>query len=481
MPAPERETTPTLYLHEETLRVGKREVVSGRVIVRTKVEHRDETVDLLLRAQDVSIERVPVDRVVPEAPPVREEADTLIVPVLEERVVVQTQLILKEEIRIRRRGTTHPERRTVQLRREVAEIERPPIPGPPGKEAREVAMTDSTIPGSGESYISEGAERQIVALYDTYDQACAARDKLAAAGVPLSSMDLLDRNAREGDTSFTYEHTNEGLWNAIKRFFLPEEDAHSYAEGVQRGHAMLVVRPQPGQYDEMIDMLETTNPADFDTREQEWRSSGWTGAYAGATGATGTAGPASPTATGQHIPTPTPPGMEGGSTEGILAGGTTRTGAMPPSETAGTMPMGTTATGREEVIPVVQEELRVGKREVGRGGMRVRSYMVERPAQAQVQLHQERVEVERRPVDRPAEAATGDAFRERTIELAATEEEPVIAKEARVVEEVALRKEAGERTEAVQDTVRGTEVEVENTQNTTTPGATTPPKKPGEL
>ncbi|MBV8399223.1 MAG: YsnF/AvaK domain-containing protein, partial [Acetobacteraceae bacterium] len=114
-------------------------------------------------------------------------------------------------------------------------------------------------------------------------------------------------------------------------------------------------------------------------------------------------------------------------------------------------------------IPVYEEQLRVGKREVGRGSVRVRSYVVEQPVHEQVQLREERVHVERRPVDRPADiAGTAEPFRERTIEVTATAEEAVIAKEARVKEEIVVGKDTQERTETVSDTVRRTEVEVED-------------------
>ena len=103
----------------------------------------------------------------------------------------------------------------------------------------------------------------------------------------------------------------------------------------------------------------------------------------------------------------------------------------------------------------------MGKREVERG--RVRSYVVERPAEAQVRLHEERVQVERRPVDRPlAEADRVAAFQDRTLEATARSEEAVVGKEARVVEEIAVRKEAADRVGAVRDTVRRTEVEVDD-------------------
>jgi len=116
---------------------------------------------------------------------------------------------------------------------------------------------------------------------------------------------------------------------------------------------------------------------------------------------------------------------------------------------------------REAAIPVVEEQLEVGKREVERGGVRVRSRVVERPVQEELRLREEHVNVERRPVDRPATEADLNRVREGTFEVTERAEQAVVNKEARVVEEVAIGKEVQERTETVRDTLRKTEVDVE--------------------
>lgn len=123
-------------------------------------------------------------------------------------------------------------------------------------------------------------------------------------------------------------------------------------------------------------------------------------------------------------------------------------------------------------IPVVEEELVVGKRTVDQGGVRVYKRIVEIPAEETVTLREEHVVIERNPVDRAATPAELGA-QSRSIELIETAEEAVVGKTARVVEEVVVGKEAGERTERIRDSVRRTEVEVEEipsaeTLNTTT-------------
>ena len=115
----------------------------------------------------------------------------------------------------------------------------------------------------------------------------------------------------------------------------------------------------------------------------------------------------------------------------------------------------------EVKVPVVEEELQVGKRTVQRGGVRVYSRLTETPVEETVQLREEHVKVDRRPVDRPASQADLAGLGEGGVEVTATAEEPVVSKQARVVEEVVVGKEVSERTETVRDTVRRTEVEVE--------------------
>ncbi len=112
-------------------------------------------------------------------------------------------------------------------------------------------------------------------------------------------------------------------------------------------------------------------------------------------------------------------------------------------------------------VPVIEEELEVGKREVKRGGVRVSSRLVEQPVERAVRLREEHVHVERHPVDRPVQPTALDAFQAGTVELVETDEEAVIAKKARVVEEVVLSKAVTQRTEHVHETLRHTEVHVE--------------------
>jgi len=131
----------------------------------------------------------------------------------------------------------------------------------------------------------------------------------------------------------------------------------------------------------------------------------------------------------------------------------------------GTKPVASTAAGAmntgDAVIPVVEEELTVGKREVERGGVRVYSRLVETPVQEEVTLREEHASVERHAVNRPISGAELDNLKDQSFEVREMGEEAVVGKRGRVVEEVHIDKETTERSQQISDTVRKTQVEVE--------------------
>jgi uncharacterized protein (TIGR02271 family) len=114
-----------------------------------------------------------------------------------------------------------------------------------------------------------------------------------------------------------------------------------------------------------------------------------------------------------------------------------------------------------DTIPVIEEDLQVGKRTVEQGGVRVRSRVVEKPVEETLRLRQERVVVDRHAVNRAATDADFRNIKDGDIEITERAEVPVVSKQARVVEEVSVGKQVEERNEVVSDTVRKTEVEVD--------------------
>ena len=262
----------------------------------------------------------------------------------------------------------------------------------------------------------------ITALFDSRADAEAAKERLKSANVDADHVQVHDKTSSGHDGTSYSNHQDRGIWGSVKNAFLPDEDRHTYEEGVRRGGAVLTADVDDDRVDEAVRVLEEANSVDIDDRSSQWRSSGWDYPAAGAAGGAS-----------------------------AFAGFDKESSTNDQNRT----------TGQEEVIPVVEEQLVVGKRDVSRGGVRVRSYVTETPVHEQVRLRDEQINVERRTVDQPLSAADGDAFRERTIDMTATGEEAVVGKTARVVEEVVVSKTASERVEDVSDTVRRTDVEVD--------------------
>ncbi|WP_375456131.1 YsnF/AvaK domain-containing protein [uncultured Methylobacterium sp.] len=278
----------------------------------------------------------------------------------------------------------------------------------------------------------------ITALFDKPAEAEAAKLKLVAAGIPQASVKLVHGAQSAGRTTGSYDYKRDegGFWGSLKDFFMPEEDRYAYSEGLSRGGTLLTATVESAHLETAYDILEQNGSVDLDQRETAWRKEGWSG-YTAGTGTT---------------------------TTGTAAG-------------AASLQASGTAAGEKGYIPVVEERINVGKRVAESGRVRVRSYVVETPVQEQVTLRDETVHVDRRAVDRPVTAADEALFQSKTIEATETREQAVVSKDARVVEEIGIRKDAAQRTETVTDKVRRTEVEVEdergNVSRTGTTDATT--------
>jgi len=256
---------------------------------------------------------------------------------------------------------------------------------------------------------AQTTQRVLTAFFETREAANRAVEKLVSSGISRTSISLV-AGTQSGQTA-SHAQEGTGFWEALKDLFLPDEDRHTYAEGLRRGGYVVSVRASEAQYGRALDILDDEGTINIDERAKVWRSEGWTGTAF--------------------------------------------------SATAGRAPGNRGSSQREEVIPVAEEQLRVGKRDVGHGRVRVRSYIVEEPVREQVNLRQEHVKVERRPVDRPV-SGNEAAFRERTIEAEEKAQEAVVDKRARIKEEVVVKKDADQRTQTVSDTVRKTKVDVED-------------------
>lgn len=290
-------------------------------------------------------------------------------------------------------------------------------------------MTDytETNPLATGAFAGEGRNATLTALFDTRAAADRAVERLRAVGVPEASVRVTEGARTDGSgtaASTASAREEKGFFEALGDFFFPDEDRSAYAEGLSRGGYLVTVTGLSADlHEKAVDVLDDAEAVDIDARESEWRAAGWSGYQASATGS------ATATATGSAFEDRAP--------------------------------------GTDETVQVVEERLKVGRRDANLGRVRVRSYVREEPVSEQIDLTEERVTIERRPVDRPV-TATDDAFRERSIEVEEHAEEAVISKEARVVEEINLRKDVETRTETISDTVRKTEVEIEDERDALT-------------
>lgn len=225
-----------------------------------------------------------------------------------------------------------------------------------------------------------------------------------------------------------------GLAAGLMDMGLPETDANSYTEGVRRGGTLVTVRADDARLDEAVVIMNRYNPVDVERSSDQWRSSGWTGSTT--------------TDTETHTDI-----------------NRDRDFVAYQADTDTTLTTDLNATNLERegevTLPVVEEELKVGKRAVQQGGVRVHTHVENIPVEESVTLREEHVTVDRRPVDRPVDAATMNSLQEGSIEVTTMAEEAVVSKEARVVEEVVIRKDVDTRTERITDTVRRTDVQVD--------------------
>ena len=276
------------------------------------------------------------------------------------------------------------------------------------------------------------ATQTVTAMFETRAEAERAAEALRSQmSVLPGAIHIVDHasDSEVVDTANTNRDEDRGFFGSIKALFLPDEDSHSYTEGVRRGDVLVSATIEHDQAGRAMDILEQHGALDYDSREQSWRAGGWQG-YDQTTAATATAMP--------------------------TAAATTAT------TTRATTPVAATATtGNNEAIPLYEESLVVGKRDVAHGRVRVRTYVTETPVQELIRLRQERVTLERRPVNRAIQPGE-DVFRERTIEATETSEEAVVGKDVRVREEIALRKDVTTEEKTVKDSVRRTEVDIEN-------------------
>jgi len=272
------------------------------------------------------------------------------------------------------------------------------------------AATDGSASAGG------GSIHTVIGAFDDTASAQRAMDRLVQAGFRQDDVHLEHQAGEPQAPQPETRKKSGGFFASLFGSDEPDEGrtaqqgpygdhAHVYDEAVRRGSAVVVVDAHDErQADQASALLHESGAVDVDERAKQWRAQGWQ-----------------------------PPGT----------------------------PENDMRSNQEGVLDVVQEDLQVGKRTMDRGGVRVIQRVSSKPVRELVRLREERAVVERRAVDRPATGQDLSDFKEGTLEVRETTEEPVVAKTARVVEEVRVGKEVREREETIDDTVRRKDVEVE--------------------
>lgn len=306
----------------------------------------------------------------------------------------------------------------------------------------------------------------VVGVFDTVDDAQNARNALLGSGFDASEVRLQSNSAeQESNTVTTTDRTitgashssaeDEGFMAGIGRFFSDlfgsddKQHAGNYSEAVRRGSTVVAVTvADPGRVEQARSALAAAGAVDIDKRSESWRQEGYEGF--------------DPTAQPYH------PDEIAAERSRYQSASTPPPGdLLTPDDTR----VDQVADGT--VLPVVREDLEIGKREVDLGTVRVFSRTETRPVEQQVQLREEHADIERRAVDRPATEADLKAFEGGSIEIHETSERPVVSKTARVVEEVVVGSESSTRTETVSEQVRNTVVDVDK-RGDGTPGTAAP-------
>jgi stress response protein YsnF len=295
----------------------------------------------------------------------------------------------------------------------------------------------------------------LIGVFENESAAAQARTRLLAEGFADSAIEMTGGGSAAPGATATDEREQEGpIARFFRSLFGDEEDerrgaySETYGEAMRRGNCALAVTARDeAEVDRAERLLNECGAIDIDERSQQWRREGWTGSTWSAGGddgvqGTGTTQGGGAAATGATVP-------------GVTSAG--------PRRAAGTGAAAATAldAGATRTLREVEEELKVGKRAVARGGVRVFTRLSEVPVEESIRLREEHAEVQRRSVDRPATEADLAAFEEGSIEVRETAEEAVVSKTARVVGEVEVGKTVTEREETVRDTVRRTQVDVE--------------------
>lgn len=268
----------------------------------------------------------------------------------------------------------------------------------------------------------------VVGVFDSSTEAQTAVQQLVSGGL---SRDRIDVSPQTAANSAGYDRDrdedNDSIGDFFRNLFGSDDRTDHYSKHARSGSVVTVHATSTQEAERAADIMDEYGAVNLDERTSG--TSTGTAYTAGATGAAAAGTMASDT-TGSDLDT-------------------TRRDAI----------------NTDKSIPIIEENLRVGKREVETGGVRVRSRIIEKPVEEHLRLREEHVHVERNPVNRAATPADMNSFKEGDISITEHAEVPMVDKEARVMEEVRIGKDVEEHEENIRDTVRKTDVEIDKLGN----------------
>lgn len=295
----------------------------------------------------------------------------------------------------------------------------------------------------------------VVALFNTESDARNAVEQLRDRGFSTDNIDVSRRSSSDSvlDTetqSSSYDNTRNARQEGggIARFFRNlfgddnDDNADRYSRVAERSGAVVTVHGlSDDEAERAADILDDYGALDVDEHDSSY--------------STTNRGVDTSTTTGGNM-------NAGGITNSAVTGSTSENILSTPGSLSDEDITSSDRTSDvNRTIPVIEEELQVGKRTVETGRVRLRSRVVNREVEENLRLREEYVTVDRNPVNRAATSADIENFKEGDVEFVERAEVPVVSKEARVVEEVRVGKEVGDRNETIRDTVRSTQVDVD--------------------
>jgi uncharacterized protein (TIGR02271 family) len=262
------------------------------------------------------------------------------------------------------------------------------------------------------------AYEKIVTVYDTAEHANRAIDALTRAGFDRAEMHPITKAEVNAIDAAAHDQVRQpGFWQRLLGEDVVEYEGNVYSRAIEGGGTVLTVRVLESDAPRVMQILHQIQPVDIEHRAAQL---------------------------GLVKPAVEKP---------VVAAA-----AVPVATAIAATPVAKEAT--DQVLRLAEEQMQVGKEQIEAGTTKVRRYVIEKPVEAQVSLHEEHAAVVRRAVADPTFVGDID-WTDKTIVVTETAERAVVNKVNRIAEEVVIRREGSDRVQTIRDTVRRQQVDVE--------------------